>query len=696
MLDTLKGMNKSDGFVGRSDFLTSRQGSDKLVQTWIQKASAKAGILMEVVDGFTSEAITRGAYYQNLQRGMSEAEALHQADIFAAGVIADRSKGSMPTVFEMKNPIAKIFTQFQLEVNNQMSEIFKDLPRAARERNGRQIAAMVFKYFIGAWLYNQIYEWLFGRRSALDPVDLLLNFGGDWKDDGLAAAGRNLATGVVENIPFVGGLMGGGRVPISSAIPDVDAIWGALTEEDYHKDEVTGEETGIALNKRLSTLGTELAKPAMLLAFPFGGNQIMKAWKGIKTVLEGGSFVLNNAGERQLQYAVDTSDPWQLLGKALMASVMGKSALPEARAWTEGGFGSLSVKQTAVYDDLIEADVDAKEAYNIIDAIRKAAKTEDLTKAQVQRDLLEESGISNLGKAIVYYGLLAGESERKLMDSLTDIGATAEAAGNIAMDLYQIRGLSDEDSKSAQAEALKNSALTEEEKRTVVASLMKTTELLTDSGEPTEYAKFLAATEGGLSVDDYMDMRAMDVETDQYLKLSDVGISTEAAMRIVQEMKTLKPTAGSAKVSWIQKCQVVLDADLTESQKLEALGAVGDLNASTYEKIELGYQMGMDLQNYFDLKAAMPRYDANADGSYAGKETQAAIDAALPHLSKQQKAILWQLQDKRWKPKSNPYDKQVGQMVYDAMSDANDSAPAVAAPAADDPYALMRALAMIP
>lgn len=693
MIDTLKGMNKSDGFVGRSDFLTSRQGSDKLVQTWIQKASAKAGILMEVVDGFTSEAITRGAYYQNLQRGMSEAEALHQADIFAAGVIADRSKGSMPTVFEMKNPIAKIFTQFQLEVNNQMSEIFKDLPRAARERNGRQIAAMVFKYFIGAWLYNQIYEWLFGRRSALDPVDMLLDFGSDWMDGGLAAAGRNLAAGVVENIPFVGGLMGGGRVPISSAIPDVGAVWDALTEEAYQKDEVTGEETGIALNKRLSTLGTELAKPAMLLAFPFGGNQIMKAWKGIKTVLEGGSFVLNNAGERQLQYAVDTSDPWQLLGKALMASVMGKSALPEARAWTEGGFGSLSVKQTAVYDDLIEADVDAKEAYNIIDAIRKAAKTEDLTKAQVQRDLLEESGISDLGKAIVYYGLLASDSEREFMDSLTDIGATADAAGSIAMELYRIRQLPAEDRKSAQAEALKNAALTEEEKRTVIASLMDSTELLTDNGNPTEYAKFLAATEGGLSSDDYMGMRSMGVDTDDYLKFADTGISADAAIQIVKELKTLKTSAGAKEVSWLQKCQVVLDADLTEAQKLEALGAVGDLNDSTYEKVQLGYNMGMDLQSFFDLKTALPRYDANGNGSYTSKETKEAIDATFPQLSAKEKAVLWQLQNKSWKPKNNPYDKQVGQLVYDAMSSDAEQEQAVAD---DDPYALMRALSMIP
>ena len=689
MMDTLKGMNKSDGFIGRSDFLTSRHGSDKLVQTWIQKASAKAGILMEMVDGFTSEAITRGAYYQNLQRGMSEEEALHQADIFAAGVMADRSKGAMPTVFEMKNPVAKIFTQFQLEVNNQMSEIFKDLPRAMREKKSREVAAMLLKYFLGAWLFNNLYEWMFGRRSALDPVGMLLDFGGDWKEGGLTAAGRNLAKEAVENVPFIGGLMGGGRVPISSAIPDVGAVWDALTEENYKKDEITGEESGIAFNKRISTILAEAAKPATLLALPFGGNQIMKAWKGVRTVLEGGSYVLNNAGERQLQYAVDANNPWKLLGAALM----GKSVLAEAKAWSEGGFGSLSVKQTAVYDDLIAADVDAKEAYSIIDAIRKAVKTEDLTKAQVQRSLLDESDISDLGKAIVYYGLLAGDSERELMDSLTDIGATADAAGSIAMELHRVSELPAEERKTAQADALRNAQLTEEEKRTVVASLMDSTELLTDAGNPTEYAKFLAATEGGLSVDDYMSMRANGVATDDYLKFADTGIPADVAGQIVNELKSLKPFAGSKKVSWLQQCQVVLDADLTEAQKLEALGAVGDLTDATYEKIQLGYNMGMDLQSYFDLKAALPRYDFNGNGKYTSKETQAAIDAAFPHLSSQQKAVLWQLQDKSWKPKSNPYDKKVGQLVYDAMSSDAEQEQGFSA---DDPYALMRALFMIP
>jgi len=55
--------------------------------------------------------------------------------------------------------------------------------------------------------------------------------------------------------------------------------------------------------------------------------------------------------------------------------------------------------------------------------------------------------------------------------------------------------------------------------------------------------------------------------------------------------------------------------------------------------------------------------------------------------------VLWQLQNKSWKPKSNPYDREVGQRVYAALQSmsGSDEEPV----AANDPYALMRALGMI-
>ena len=686
MRDALMAMKKSDGFADQSDFLTSRRGSERLVQTWVQKASGVAGLPMELIDNFTSEAITRGAYYQNLKRGMSQQEALHQADIFAAGVMGDRSKGAMPTLFEMKNPVAKIFTQFQLEVNNQLSEVFKDLPRAAREKRGREIAAMVLKYFMGAWMFNELYEWLIGRRPALDPINMAWEAVEDWQDDGLFEAGQNLANNVIETLPFIGGVIGGGRVPISSALPDMGNVWGALTEDPY--DEETGE--GIAMRKRLSVLGTELSKPAMLLAFPFAGNQVMKSWKGIKTLIEGGSYTIDNAGNKHLQYAVHMDDPWTIFRNSLLASVMGKSALPEAREWTAGGFGSFTAAQTEIYQDLLNSGAGSREAYQLIDDLRSAQKTETESRAAVQRKLLDEYGMPDEARAIVYYGMLADEKERALMDKLTDLGATSEEAGNVVRKLWDAEQLKADQKKTAQAEVLGGSNLTDEEKREVVATLMETTNLVNEKGYPTEYAKFLTAADAGLSVDSYMNMRAKGVYMDDFFEFTDTGVPCEMAADITMKMKDLKPNAGYSSVSYLQRAQVVLDADMTENQKLAALAAVSGLYDSTYAKIELGYYMGMGLQSYVDLRKAMPKYDANGNGSYTAKETRAAIDGALGSLSNAEKAILWQLQNKSWKPKNNPYDREVGQRVYDAMQNGSEEEFGEA-----DPYALMRALSII-
>lgn len=686
MRDTLMGMRKSDGFVVQSDFLTNRRGSEALTQSWLQKASSVAGLPMEWIDNFTSEAITRGAYYQNLKRGMSQQEALHQADLFAADVMGDRSKGAMPTVFEMKNPFAKVFTQFQLEVNNQLSEVFKDLPRAARDKTVKQIAAMVFKYFFGAWMFNELYEKLIGRRPALDPINMVWEAVEDWQDEGLFEAGQNLAANVAESLPFIGGVLGGGRVPIAGALPDVQNVWKALTEKPY--DEETGE--GISMPKRLHTLGTELSKPAMLIAFPLAGNQVMKSWKGIKALIDGGSYSMDNAGNQQLQYAVHMDDPWTAFGKALMASVMGKNALPEAREWAADGYDSLNAEQTAVYRDLLGSGAESREAYQLIDNLRSAQKTETESRAVVQRELLDGSAISDAGKAIVYYGMLACQSEQEMMDKLTDLGASEEEVGNVVRKLWDADQLDSDQQKVAEEQILKESSLTDEEKREVVASILGT-DMLTEKGYPSEYAKFLTATDAGLSVDSYMKMRSKGVYMDDYFKFTDTGMSCEQAADISVKMKELKPDAGYSTVSYLQRCQVVLDADLSELGKLEALAAVSGLYDSTYEKIELGYNFGMNLQSYVDLKRTLPKYDANGNGSYTAKETKAAIDGGCSHLSNTEKAILWQLQNKSWKAKNNPYDRNVGQQVYDAMhamsEDATEAEP--------DPYYLMRLLSII-
>ena len=180
MWDTLKNYKTADGLDSASTFINNRSGYGRLAMSTMDKVSAGAGWLMESIDTFTTGSVVRARYYQNLRRGMSETSAMQEADQFASGVMADRSKGSTPTLYSARNPLVKLFTQFQLEVNNELSWIFKDMAQEERKKGVAALAKAMFKFLIGAWIYNEFYESIVGRRPALDPLDIINDTVGDF------------------------------------------------------------------------------------------------------------------------------------------------------------------------------------------------------------------------------------------------------------------------------------------------------------------------------------------------------------------------------------------------------------------------------------------------------------------------------------------------------------------------------------
>lgn len=423
--ETMRALRDNDGFSARSDFLTNRRGSDVLVQTTAQKWSAKAGFLMEFIDNFTSEAIVRARYNQNVSKGMSENNAMEEADAFAAGVMAGRSKGEMPVMFHASNPLIKAFTQFQLEVNNQWSEIMKDIPREFRGRRDEAIKAM-FKYVIGAWLYNEIYEMFVGRRAALDPLDILADFGKDTYNEGIWDAIGGLAGNVVSELPFSSGIaiaadladwdvdIDGGRIPVASAIPSPVAIFEAWGNDNW------------SLKKKLRETQKELDKLAYVLP-PFGGNQAQKMIKSVKAVFKGGSYGMDKDGNDTLQYPVYTDTVGEFAGSLAKGVLFGKNSYSQAQEWVEGGFKSFNAKQTAAYQDMLDAGVRQKEAFKLISDMRGAGTNGE------KLEVLKSSKVSDNGKAIAYYALVASDREREYLEELRDdeLGKAVKSMMNV-------------------------------------------------------------------------------------------------------------------------------------------------------------------------------------------------------------------------------------------------------------------------
>ncbi len=722
MWDTLKAYKVDDGIVDKSSFLTNRRGSDPLVRTWAQKASATASRPMEYIDHFVADSLVRARYRQNLGKNMSEDAAMSEADAWVAGVMADRSKGSTPTLFNRSNPITKVFTQFQLEVNNQLSYLFKDMPKDVKDKGIAALAAALLKFFLGAWLFDEVYEYVIGRRPALDPIGILNDTVGDLtgyelpnlvelgvgavsgnlpsfevEQTGLSEAGSNLAGTVAETLPFIGGVLGGGRVPISSAIPNLGNLWNALTNEDWSAE------------KRLQEVRDELLeKPLVYLGLPFGGGQLKKIYEGIEGVIQGGSYSVNAEGEQELQYPIYNDTPAQAVGNAVLASTFGRTSLPTGRDWIEGGFDTLGAKQTAVYQGLLEAGVPGEEAYALLEQLRGVEKTETESEAAQERRLLQEADISGDGKSIVYYGLMASDRERELMDELADMDADMGEVTTALLGIKDAGALKGAAASNAKRDAIAGAALSEDEQIRLYNYTFG--EKQDDGSYVSSRAEDITAfQEAGLTFDQFLEAQneysTINEEYDSsgekavefarwvngqglteeqaavvkdaftyysqipqsggyYEKFAAAGMSDESAYSLNQALDELEPLEGEDQVTSLQKYQVVVNSDLTESEQMTAMGEL--MPETEYEKLRVGSLQGVTPRAYVSYKQALPLYDADGNGSFKQEEVRAALDS-LP-LTTEQRAALWQMQNKSWKPSSNPYSVSVSQQVYDALN----------------------------
>ena len=433
MWDTLKNYKTADGLDSASTFINNRSGYRRLAMGKMDKVSAGAGRMMESIDTFTTGSVVRARYYQNLRRGMSEMSAMQEADQFASGVMADRSKGSTPTLYSARNPLVKLFTQFQLEVNNELSWIFKDMAQEERKKGVAALAKAMFKFLIGAWIYNEFYESIAGRRAALDPLDIINDTVGDFtgyqlpntvqaavsgkwdftkEKPGTYQAIKNLEGNIISEFPGTQALtilgvdealgldIDSGRIAVASAIPNLGNIEKALLAKNED----------MAPAKKAQTIGNELLKPGLYLATPFGGGQARKLIQGGMAAWKGGSYTVDNEGRDILQYPVYNDNAADRAKSWAQALLFGKTATEEAQSWVESGFKSLSAKETAAYQGMTEGGEDQRETYAFIQAARKLEKNYD------KMMLLKAYDISDEAKAEYYYQVLAGDAQKAEME----------------------------------------------------------------------------------------------------------------------------------------------------------------------------------------------------------------------------------------------------------------------------------------
>ena len=727
MRDTISGMNKQDGIVERSTFLTNRRGSDPVVKAWQQikkpskiapnavktigeflgKAGDKLSSPMEVIDNFTSESLIRARYAQNLRKGLSEQNAMDEADAWVAGLMADRSKGAMPTLFQRQGPVWKAITQYQLEPNNQLSFLLKDMPRELHGAAAVVIIWSVVKFSIAAFVYDELYEFLFGRRPALDPLDMLLGTAGDlngwevpnlieWATNkargeeteirkepkGLYEASQNLIESVIDQTPFapvplalIGGDIDGGRLPIANAWPDMGKLLNAALNNE------------MAGSKRLEILKDELGGTiGTYILPPFGGGLGKKAVQTISGAMQGGRYKLNNEGERQLQYPIYSDEPKEAIWNVIYGSIAGPTALPTGREWIESGFKSLSVKETTAYNEMKKVGTDDEYAYETIQAY-KAAETN-----QEKRDIIRNADMPGEAKAVMYYQLMASDNEKVQMDLLRDAG---EDMGKVVEQYLDIRDQNEAARAEAEAEnnteksrkemleilgeaglGIEDATVAEMEKDTIWANRS-----LNETEKRAEFVRWLNET-------DYSDEEREAIRdailsegsgtTNRYENLINRGIDDDIAYAIASDISRLEPLEGAESVSREQKRTVVFDRLADPEQQIKALETVN--LESQQQKFVLAYENGVLPEVYAAVVAELPSFDEDGNGSLNQEEVKNALNKmgrgafTLPGgtndftLSRQDKAVIWQLYNRSWKNTSNPFGTGVGKRIYDALN----------------------------
>jgi len=253
---------------------------------------------------------------------------------------------------------------------------------------------------------------------------------------------------------------------------------------------------------------------------------------------------------------------------------------------------------------------------------------------------------------------------------------------------------------------------------------LETTEGIGASMRATEFAQWVderGYTDGQAAViKDRMGFySAARAEAGRYEAMTEAGLSTGQAGDLARALATLEPEDGKESVSKMQQFRAIAESKLSDQDKLAAIGTImgsemttEEGNPSAYAKMHTLLEAGVTLDQYLDLneagavdgylrytsvsagrnngitpdayidfRARLPRYDADQNGSFSQKEVQAALDSmgggglSLPTLdgdapktlTNTQKAVLWQLYNKSWKPWNNPFDVTVGQWVYDAL-----------------------------
>lgn len=661
--DIVTGETKADGWEGASDFLTGKRGIDQLTETkGLGKVMDVAAIPFAAVDDVASRVIVRAKYLQEVKNGATYEEAMRAADEYASRMVGNRIQGAKPMAFEGSRLSQKVLTTFQLEVANAWSHITHDLPmefQTMAKTQGKNVAVKKFaglamKYLLEAFLFNRLTEWIYGGTPApfdvigyvtgaigagkglstnkylltaldntLEAVTGERELGTEKPDGGFdtEAAAKQLGYTVSGDIPFLSNALSAvGASDSNMPLPTVpvNTLSDAKTAV-FGKDADTRKEAAQKL--------AEDAPKEIKTWLPMG-NQIYKTGKGVEALVRGGAYSGYGDSER-LKYPVDTSGPKGLL-KGTQMVLFGPNATQDANEFYASGDRSLTVKQTQAYRDIVASGADKKTVYETMQAVRSVDDDDPEAAAKAKRDAIRNADLPDRYKQQIYSAMIGDGKDVKFSALRSE-----KMSWDSIMDCYDVYDRINRDNEKASIKAVEFAA---EVDRMNLSDAQK------------------AAVKSNLVF--YSGVQA---KAETYEKITGAGVSTSEAETLARTIGALTPEEGADSVTAMQKYKAIVDSGVSDATAAAAMQAI--MPDSIAVKFSAARQWNVPAEKYVEVYEATEGIkEKYGKTSLNAGMAKAAIDS-VSGLTQEQRAALWQIQNKSWKPYKNPYSTSVGSSV---------------------------------
>lgn len=168
--------------------------------------------------------------------------------------------------------------------------------------------------------------------------------------------------------------------------------------------------------------------------------------------------------------------------------------------------------------------------------------------------------------------------------------------------------------------------------------------------------------ESGLNMEDYLALQTAG-GVDRYLKAAGQGMRPEDAAKAALAVSEIRG-ASEEKTPNLILYREVLRTTRDEGEQMAALSLL--MSEGEYAKLETGVSRGVTPEMYVTARESIAEIDEN--GSVNQDEAARAI-GSMPGLTDEERGVLWQMQNKSWKPDKNPFSVRAGREIYEAFQE---------------------------